>query len=170
MAIIKRRSPEQKFTDRMGDTYKQILATPLVKPMVNPAYNWCLPSDPASLVQMLSKFYDKNWMTKATWNEKVFLYAAGMVARRAGVPGLLPDDHMTMLARHMNALTTLDKIDKNEVPVGLYMRMALIWDIPAFMDKYKGAGSYKLPSLTPPPAPKKKFVKLEKHKLQSIAS
>lgn len=167
MAIVKRLGPEGRLVARMGETWKQILAAPLVSGMVNPAYTGYVPADPASLAALVGKFHDKQWMTKVTWNEKVFLYAAGMVARRAGVPGFLSDEHMTMLARHMNAASTIDKIDKNEVSVGLHMRMSLIWDIPEFIEKYKGTGSYLLPTLTPPKpldAPKKKRVKLAKHR------
>jgi hypothetical protein len=136
--------------------------------MVNPKFSGHVPADLKSLTDLVSKFYDKNWMTKVTANEKIFLYAAGMVARRAGVPGFLPDDHMVQLARHMNALSTIDKIDKNEVPVTLQMRMSLIWDIPTFIDKYKGPGSYALPSapvrVKPRPVPvKPQRKKLPKH-------
>lgn len=154
MAIVKRLTPKQKFIAKHGDTWQRILSAPLVAAMCNPYYHFHVPADLTSLVELVSKFYDKNWMTKVSWNEKIFLYAAGMVARRAGVPGLLPDEHMAMLARHMNAASTIHKVDKNEVPVYLGQRMALIWGIPEFLNRYKTAGSYTLPPATPPRKPK----------------
>jgi hypothetical protein len=154
MAIVKRLGPEGRLLARMGDTWQRLLCAPLVRGMCNPHYRWHVPADPASLAELVGKFYGKNWMTKVTADEKIFLYAAGMVARRADVPGILPDHHMVQLARYMNAASTIDKIDKNEVPVTLNMRMALIWGIPEFLEKYTKPGSYKLPPYTPHPVPK----------------
>lgn len=151
MAIVKRLSPEEKLAKRTDGSWKPMLAVPIIKQLVRPEHFNHVDTSPESISKIIAGFYERDWITKVPWNEKIFFYIYGMVARRADVPGLLDEERMGMLARHMNAQTSIDKIDQNEVAVGLAFRMALIFDLPTLLQRYNKPGSFTLPDLSPPP-------------------
>lgn len=160
MAIVRRKSPEQQLSNRMGDHWRSILNYPMIAALCNPSHVSHVDVSPSSILSMVSSMYDRSWFSSVDWNSKIFLYASGLVARRAEVSGFLPEDKMKELSKHMNALTTIDKIEKGDV-CGLAFRMCFVFDIPAFRAKYPKNGSLHLPN---PISFKPERKKLKKHR------
>lgn len=159
MPIVKRLTPEERLQQRTKGSLRRVLAYPLLAGLCNPKHMSSVDATPEGLAKLIASFGERDWITRIGWNEKIFAYIYGMVARRADVPGLLDEDRMTQLARHMNAQTTIDKIDEGN-GVGLGFRLALIFDMPELLRRYKGPGSLQLPD---PQPVKKRFTKLAKH-------
>lgn len=161
MAIKKRLTPADRLQAKTEGTFNKMCLVPILKGLVNTSFISYVNPSPENIANVVSKFFDKSWMTSVPWTEKIFVYIYGMVARRANVPGLIDDDRMTQLARHMNAQTTIDKIDSGEANCGLAFRQVFIWDLPAFLERYKAPGSLTLPE--PYATPSKPRKRLKKH-------
>lgn len=158
MAIKKRLTPEARF-DSSIPHWRSILSVPMIKSMTRGIYP--IDTSPANLNQIIQSFGDARWITAVPMDHKIFMYACGLVARRAGVVGFLSEDKYTQLGRHLAALSTLDKIDKSD-GVNFAFRQCFLWDIPAFRERYPTDGSFQFPAPPRPPRPKR--VRLAKHR------
>lgn len=168
MPIVKRKTPEERVDITLGPNWRAIVAAPLVKAISQPQYHNGIDVSPLALLDTVERFNDARWITNVGLNQKVFAYVCGIVARRAGVEGLIDDDLVSAIGKHLYAMSTQDKIDKFE-GIDFAFRQCMLWDVPAFLDQYKKPGSYVLPELRPKvrvkPKPKKlKLKKLKKHK------
>lgn len=166
MPIVKRKTPEERVDSTLGPNWRAIVSSPLVKALCQPQYHNGIDVSPLSILEVVEKFNDARWITNVHLNYKVFAYVCGIVARRAGVEGLMDDDLVTAIGRHLYAGTTQDKVDKFE-NIDFAFRQCILWDVPAFLEQYKKPGSYVLPSLTPKrtrikPKPKKLKKRLRK--------
>ncbi len=159
MPIAKRLTPAERLESRMGEAWQRILLVPFIRSMSRGIEH--VDTSPEGIAAMVAQFHDARWISKTSNNVKIFMYACGLVARRADVSGFLSEEQMTQLAKHMNALSTIDKIDAME-NVGFAFRQVFIWDLKAFRDNYRTPGSFKLPEL---PKPVKKLrPKLARHR------
>lgn len=158
MPIVKRLSPEERVDSTLGPHWKAIVASPLVKSICQPNYFSGIDPSPLSVLAIVEAFNDARWITKEGLNEKVFMYACGIVAQRAGVEGMFPENLTTAIGRHLVTAAAEDKINKSD-GIDFGFRQCILWDIPAFLEAYRRPGSYVLPALA---APKRRKIKKPK--------
>jgi len=149
MAIVKRLTPEERFEQRYGKTWKRIRNLPIVRALWNPDFVNPIDVSPVNFSKMLDSFTTARWISEVPFDTKIFFYVLELVAERAGVPGFLPEGFLAQLNRHLAALTTADKMNAGD-GVSLAFRQCYLWDIPRFKRDYPRPGTLHLPSPVKP--------------------
>ena len=158
MAIKRRLSPEDRFESRMGPHWKLLLKVPMIVAMCRGVN--ALDASAENLTRIIETFNNVRWITAVPLDHKIFMYACGLVAKRADVSGFLTEEQHTQLGRHLAAQSTISKIDEMD-GVSFAFRQCFVWDIPVFRERYKAPGSFALPTPPAPSAPRRK--RLAKH-------
>jgi hypothetical protein len=161
MPIAKRLTPEDRLKQSLDDNWRRVFSVPLIAGLVRerPTY-WFDPS-PAHIHAVVAEFGAANWITAMDMNDKLFIYLLCTVLRRAyDGASLLDEQRYSALDRHINALTTLEKIDSMQ-GCAFALRQVFLWDLPNFREQYPKGRKLHLPE---PIASKPKRVKLPQHR------
>ena len=140
MAITKRLNTEERFAQRYGANWRNLLKFPMIAAMCNPHSASHYDASAENIQNVLNRFAEGRWITAMPMDDKIFIYLCCKVMNRVSppMPMFLPKPTFDQLERHMSAQTTQDKID-NMDGVSFAMRQAYVWDLPQFLDRYSGA-------------------------------
>jgi hypothetical protein len=175
MPIVKRLNNEERHIKLFGDDWKLVFKVPILASMVNKSCVNYIDTADDNLVRICSKVGART-LSELSLDERIFIYVLSVAMRRAFKKSILTDQQHEIVARHMSAITTMDKIEASE-GTSLLFRQILLWDFPKFLDDFPPGRTLPLPrpvqpskaSLAPVKAPKKKKLKLIRSKPASRA-
>lgn len=173
MAIIKRRSPVERFQDTHGETWDRVKNFPMIRHLVRVAEptTYLIPGKPSQVklrytvhpdqdnridtstenfVKMIDGFAHARWISEVRLDVKIFFYALELVCHRADIPGFLPEEFVPQLRKHMSTLAIEERVAKFD-GIHLAFHQCFMWDIPAFLQRYPKPGSLRLPSAAKAP-------------------
>lgn len=166
MPIVKRLNNAERHAKLFGDDWKLIFKVRILAPLCNKANVSHIDIDDDNLVRICGKVGART-LTELSMDERIFIYVLSVAMRRAFKKSILTDQQHDIIARHMAAITTVDKIEASE-GTSLLFRQTLLWDFPKFLADYPPGRALPLPLPVKPPAaptaplkaPKKKKLKL----------